>query len=117
MELHVLSAVHSMAWVALLAKKTRAPPEELPRNCSRALVATLGFYLHDIWELRGTLIHRPLQMLHQASVALTVSSILRSKGVAWLAVPLMSQAIPNLLQELLQLCGTLSLPARRPEVR
>jgi len=56
-------------------------------------------------------------LLHQASMAGSISSILRSKGVAWLAVPIMSQAAPNLLHELLRLCGTMGLPPVRPEVR
>jgi len=42
---------------------------------------------------------------------------LRSKGVAWLAPPLMSLAVPTLMQEILQFCGTQGLPATRPEVR
>mmetsp|Transcript_35667 Transcript_35667/g.64942 ORF Transcript_35667/g.64942 Transcript_35667/m.64942 type:complete len:480 (-) Transcript_35667:8-1447(-) len=55
--------------------------------------------------------------MHRASMVVTISSMLRSKGVAWLAVPIMSQAVPNLLQELLRLCGSMGLPAVRPEVR
>merc|ERR1711915_493944 len=56
-------------------------------------------------------------LAHQASVAVTISAILRSKGVAWLAPPLMSLAVPTLVQEILQICGTIGLPATRPEVR
>lgn len=50
-------------------------------------------------------------------MATTIASLLRSRGVSWLAAPLMSYAIPTLLRELLSLCGTMGLPATRPEVR
>mmetsp|Transcript_16922 Transcript_16922/g.43105 ORF Transcript_16922/g.43105 Transcript_16922/m.43105 type:complete len:699 (+) Transcript_16922:62-2158(+) len=117
LELHALSALHAAGWVVFLLKKLRDAPEKLPEFCSRALVASLGFYLHDCWALRGTLLENPAMFAHQATMAATITSILRSKGVAWLAPPLMSLAIPTLVQELLQLCGTLGLPATRPEVR
>jgi len=117
LELHALSALHSAGWVLFLLKKLREAPEKLPELCSRALVASLGFYLHDCWALRGTLLENPAMFAHQATLAATITSILRSKGVAWLAPSLMSLAVPTLVQELLQLCGTLGLPATRPEVR
>lgn len=128
-ELHTLSTIHSLGWAAFLAHKAIEPGTQywlgtwpalssnLPKYCSRALVASLGYYLHDCWTLRGTMLSNPSMLVHQASMVVTVSSILRSKGVAWLAVPIMSQAVPNLLQQLLRLCGTIGLPAVRPEVR
>jgi len=116
LELHALSSMHALGWVFFLLQKLRGPVEEFPKYCSRALVASLGFYLHDCWALRGTLLYEPGHFAHQASMALTIASILRSKGVAWLAPPLMSLAVPTLVQELLQLCGTVGLPATRPEV-
>lgn len=117
MELHALSTIHALGWAVFLAKKVGVADIEVPKYCARALVASLGYYLHDCWALRGTLLANPSMLIHQASMAVTVSSILRSKGVAWLAVPIMSQAVPSLLQELLSLCGSIGLPAVRPEVR
>lgn len=116
-ELHALSSIHSLAWVVFLFKKIGASAEDLPKYCSRALVASLGFYLHECWNLRGTILSNPTMLIHQASVAMTLSTILRSKGVAWLAAPIMSVAVPNLIQELLRLCGTIGLQPVRPEVR
>lgn len=117
MELHALSTVHAVGWAAFLHTKIGTSESELPKYCSRALVASLGYYIQNCWALRGTLLSNPSMLMHQASMVVTVSSILRSKGVAWLAVPIMSQAVPNLVQELLRLCGSIGLPAVRPEVR
>mmetsp|Transcript_5629 Transcript_5629/g.13224 ORF Transcript_5629/g.13224 Transcript_5629/m.13224 type:complete len:719 (-) Transcript_5629:17-2173(-) len=117
LELHIMSSLHALGWVFMLLKKLRSPTEELSAGCSRALVASLGFYIHDCWSLRGTLLQNPEMFAHQAALAATISSILRSKGVAWLSVPLMSQAIPTLMQELLQVCTTINLPPSRPEIR
>jgi len=117
LELHALSGLHALGWVFFLLKKLRGPVEEFPKYCSRALVASLGFYLHDCWAIRESLLYKPGPLAHQASMAFTIASILRSKGVAWLAPSLMSLAVPTLVQELLQLCGTVGLPATRPEVR
>lgn len=121
LEMHSLSALHAAGWVVFLLRKLvkdlRAAPERMSEYCSRALVVSLGFYLHDCWALRGTLMDNPLMFAHQATVAMTITSILRSKGVAWLSLPLMSSAVPTLMQQLLLLCGTLGLPATRPEVR
>ncbi|CAK0836788.1 unnamed protein product [Prorocentrum cordatum] len=50
LELHALSTMHALGWLAFILSKLRGPSEELPRYCSRALVASLGFYLHDCWE-------------------------------------------------------------------
>eukprot|EP00929_Paragymnodinium_shiwhaense_P104575 TRINITY_DN69146_c0_g2_i1.p1 TRINITY_DN69146_c0_g2~~TRINITY_DN69146_c0_g2_i1.p1 ORF type:complete len:697 (-),score=100.42 TRINITY_DN69146_c0_g2_i1:237-2327(-) len=116
-ELHILSTVHALGWLVFLAKKLQATTQEFPAYCSRALVVSLGFYLHDCWALRGTLLNNPAMWLHQASIAATITSILRSKGVAWLAPSLMSLSLPTLVQELLQLCGTIGLTSARPEVR
>ncbi|CAE7880721.1 grs1 [Symbiodinium sp. KB8] len=116
-ELHALSSLHALGWAFFLFKKLHGPLADLPRNCSRGLVLSLGFYLHDIWVLRGTLLRDPSMLAHQATMALTISSILRSKGVSWLATFLMSSSVPTLLQEFLLLCGTLRLPPTRLEVR
>jgi len=117
LELHSLSAIHSLGWIVFLVSKLRQPREELPKYCSRALVASLGFYLHDCWMLKSTLLRSPGTLAHQFSLAVTIMSILRSKGVAWLAPALMSLSLPTLAQEILQLCGPLGIPASRPEVR
>jgi len=117
LELQALSSIHALGWVLFLAKKFWGDAEELPRYCSRALVASLGFYLHDCWALRSTLLSKPGMLLNQACMAVSIGSILRSKGVAWLAPFLMSLSIPTLMQEMLLLCGTFQLPANRPEVR
>lgn len=116
-ELTSLRTIHSLGWAAFLARKIGVAEVEIPKYCTRALVVSLGFYLHDCWALRGTLLSNPLMFLHNASMVTTISSILQSKGVAWLAVPILSQALPNLLQELLRYCGSIGLPAVRPEVR
>eukprot|EP00931_Biecheleriopsis_adriatica_P034945 TRINITY_DN20150_c0_g1_i1.p1 TRINITY_DN20150_c0_g1~~TRINITY_DN20150_c0_g1_i1.p1 ORF type:complete len:699 (-),score=107.60 TRINITY_DN20150_c0_g1_i1:225-2252(-) len=116
-ELTMLRTFHSLGWAAFLAQKVGVSQVEMPKFCTRALLASLGFYIHDCWALRGTLLSNPLMLLHQASMVTTISAILRSKGVAWLAIPIMSQALPNLLHELLRYCGSLGLPAVRPEVR
>ncbi|CAE7447026.1 grs1 [Symbiodinium sp. CCMP2592] len=117
MELHALNSLHALGWACFLIKKLRGPLADISHNCSRGLVLSLGFYLHDIWVLRGTLLRNPSMLAHQATMALTISSILRSKGVSWLATFLMSSSVPTLLQELLLLCGTLRLPPTRLEVR
>eukprot|EP00927_Polykrikos_kofoidii_P003853 TRINITY_DN11549_c0_g2_i1.p1 TRINITY_DN11549_c0_g2~~TRINITY_DN11549_c0_g2_i1.p1 ORF type:complete len:681 (-),score=99.76 TRINITY_DN11549_c0_g2_i1:77-2119(-) len=116
-ELHSLSTVHALAWVAFIVKKLRGPAVELPVHCSRALVASLGFYLHDCWALRFTFLSNPSIVAHQASIATMIMSILRSKGVAWLAPEMMSLAFPTVFQEILQFSGTLGLPSTRLEVR
>lgn len=117
LELHLLTTIHSIGWIGFLVSKIFKPSEELPMFCSRALVASLGFYLHDCWALRATAITHPTMLLHSASMAATVASILRSKGVAWLGPFLMCETLPTLLQEFLRVCGTVGIPATRPEVR
>jgi len=117
LELQTLSTIHALGWAAFLAKKIGVAQGEVPQYCSRALVASLGFYLHDCWALRGTVLSNPLMLIHQTSMGVTIGAILRSKGCAWLAVPIMSQTVPSLLHELLRFCGSIGLPAVRPEVR
>lgn len=117
MELHALSSIHSLGWVIFLFGKIGVSADELPKYCSRALVASLGFYCHECWSLRSTVLSNPSMLIHQASLAVTISSILHSKGVAWLAAPIMSAAVPSLIQELLRVCGTMGLQSARPEVR
>ncbi|CAE8737438.1 unnamed protein product, partial [Polarella glacialis] len=116
-ELHALGTCHALGWLVFLIRKMQLPAQNLPKYCSRALAASLGFYLHDCWVLRGTLLNSPAMFAHQASVAVTIASILRSKGVAWLAPALMSLSVPTLVQNLLLLCGSLGVPANRLEVR
>jgi len=117
LELHALSTFHAFSWVIFIAHKVFLSSTDFAQYVSRALVASLGFYLQDCLALRTTLLHNPAMLLHQASVASCIVSILKSKGVVWLGPPLMSLAIPTLVQELLLLCGTVGLPIARPEVK
>lgn len=48
-ELHALSTIHAVAWVVLLFRKFRCGSGDFSKYCSRALVASLGYYLHDLW--------------------------------------------------------------------